>query len=144
MDDHLVEAALLDGAFQQREVGVMEWIEGAEEQADAALRRNLGADIRRKPDTEQHGAETEAHDQEGLASIGQACRPQRRQHEVDGQAGLHIAIDVAHAALREVDPEILDALRGKRGDKRRRRNTAGGRTLGCLAARLAEPFLQPV
>src|SRR5580704_12916343 len=141
MDDHLLQAALLDGPTQNVEMGIVERIEGAEEQADAALRRRHRSDVRQQADTEEHDAEHEARDQERLTGSRNAGSAERGQHEIDRHADQHVAVGVADAALEKIEADILGALRRERGNERRRSNAAHRRE--TVAVKSPSPVHNP-
>src|SRR5216683_2117520 len=114
MDDHLLQAALLDGAAQDVEMAVVERIEGAEEHPDAAAWGRDRADVRQQADAEEHGAEHEARDQERLAGSRNAGGAERGQDKVDRHGDQHVAVCVADAALEEIEADILSTLRRER------------------------------
>ena len=117
MNDDLVEAALVEGAPYQRQMGIVEGIERTEVEADAALGRQHRAEIGQQADAEQDRAEAEAQDQEGLSRHGNTRRAERCQDNVDREAGQHVAVGVADAASDQVQAEILGALRGERSEE---------------------------
>ena len=115
---------------QQLEVAVVERIEGAKEDADAALGRDHRADVGQEADAEEQRAEHEAHDEEGLARAGNAGRAERRQGDVDQQPDQRVAGGVADTARHEVAAEILRALRGERREQRHADEAADRRDAG--------------
>ena len=119
---------------QEGDVGVVERIEGAEEDADAALGRDHRADVRQQADTEEQPAQDEAEEQENFAGTRDARRAQGRQDDVHQQADQRVAVGVADAARHEIAAEILGPLGGERGDERRAGEAADRRD-PCLIER---------
>jgi hypothetical protein len=105
----------------------LERIEGSEEQPDAALWRQDGAQVRHKPDAEEQRTQHKAQDQEGLARTRHAGRAQPGQDHVEYDADDGVAIGIANPARHQVAAEVLRALGGERGQERRTGPTADRR-----------------
>ena len=127
MDDDLVEAPLVDGCPQQRDVAVVEGIVGAEEQPDAALRGYHRPKVREQPDQEERPAQPKAQQQEPLPGARHAGRAEGRQGDVDQNADEGVAVRIPDPPRDEIAAQVLGSLRGQRGDHRGAGKAAHGR-----------------
>ena len=116
MDDDLFQPALIQGAADEFEMRVVEGIEGAEKEADAAAREAESTQIRQQPQAEDDDAEADAAGEKDLARHAEPGRGQGRHHDVGREPDQHVEVIITDAALKEENAEILRALRGQRGD----------------------------
>src|SRR5260370_28971507 len=102
MDDHLLQAALLDGAAQDVEMAVVERIEGAEEHPDAAAWGRDRADVRQQADADEHGAEHEARDQKHLAGSRDAGGANGCPDEITWEAEPNVTVWTPDDSLEQI------------------------------------------